>query len=73
MDLKLDDLKKSLGRITPGFLRWLGGHVSSVSSSQLPLSSLDHHMPPFQPGCCRGERWRSSSEDSSVVPSAGLR
>ena len=24
-------------------------------------------MPPFQPGCCRGERWRSSSEDSSVV------
>ena len=38
------------------------GHVSSVSSSQLPLSSLDHHMP-----------WRSSAEDSSVVPSAGLR
>ena len=49
------------------------GWNPGVSSSQLPLSSLDHHMPPFQPGCCRGERWRSSSEDSSVVPSAGLR
>ena len=70
MDLKLEDLKKSLGRMYSRIPRWLGGHVSSVSSSQLPLSSLDHHMPPFQPGCCRGECWRSSSEDSSVVPSA---
>ena len=74
MDLKLEDLKKSLGRMYSRIPPMVGrSRIFSISSSQLPLSSLDHHMPPFQPGCCRGERWRSSSEDSSVVPSAGLR
>ena len=55
MDLKLEDLKKSLGRMY----------------SRIPPMVGRSRI--FQPGCCRGERWRSSSEDSSVVPSAGLR
>ena len=73
MDLQLEDLKKSLGRMYSRIPPMVGrSRIFSIIITAL-LSSLDHHMPPFQPGFCRGERWRSSSEDSSVVPSAGLR
>ena len=35
-------------------------HHSSLS----PHWTLDHHMPPFQPGCCRGERCKSGTGEN---------
>ena len=55
MDLKLEDLKKSLGRMYSRIPPMVGrSRIFSIIITAL-LSSLDHHMPPFQPGFCRGD------------------